>query len=396
MSESKEFAEALMGQLSVEINEEKEIATLNSKIKEDQNFTIDFEDLGTLSEKIFPEMAQKVSEFTGITVSPQTKLYLADLREFKKLKGKKVFATNDSVDFVDVLFDAISEEKLDKLEDLIEKETAKFLVYSTYAKAYISKISTTYGDYLDSTVYLNKFVLGSYPQIILYKGGPPYEAKFGMVRSGYAGALKMTLLEEQIHSIQTNLHEVNKKAVSEVNALNENLAKIILDLDDKTVNELSEYLRLEPVPDEFPNAKKASLFFALNPDNFIVNVLGPDVMTFTKVEIDPKISEMLPPLLEIYQAWLKPIQSHHAAFTTSEGMAEFAVQNILSGDEDFQNYLTTFAGTDISSYEVRKSMGKDFTHSVFQKFGKETYKILVQDPPNTRELKDPEKYLKRI
>jgi len=119
-------------------------------------------------------------------------------------------------------------------------------------------------------------------------------------------------------------------------------------------------------------------------------------MTFTKVEIDPKISDMVPQLLEIYQSWLNPIQSHHAVFTTTEGLAEFAVQNILDNDADFQNYLTTFASTDISSYQVRKSMGRDFTSSVFQKFGKKTYEILVQNPPNTRELKEPQKYLNRV
>jgi len=134
----------------------------------------------------------------------------------------------------------------------------------------------------------------------------------------------------------------------------------------------------------------------LNPDNFIVNVLGPDVMTFTKVEVDPKISQVVPQLLEIYQRWLKPIQTHHAAFTTMEGMAEFSVQNILKDDQDFQNYLTTFMGTDFSSYQIRKSMGKEFTKMVYDKHGKETFKLLIENPPNTRELKDPQLYLKRI
>jgi len=41
MSELDEFAEALMGQLSVEIDEEKVIAELAAKIKEDRNFAID-------------------------------------------------------------------------------------------------------------------------------------------------------------------------------------------------------------------------------------------------------------------------------------------------------------------------------------------------------------------
>ena len=206
----------------------------------------------------------------------------------------------------------------------------------------------------------------------------------------------MTILEEQIHSIQKNLYDINKEAAKNVNTINEELAKIILNLDDSTVSSLSEYLKLEPVPDDFPTAKRANLFFMLNPDNFIVNVLGPDVMTFTKVEIDPKISEMVPELLGIYQRWLTPIQNHHAAFSTMEGMAEFAVQNILKDDSDFQNYLSTFMGTDFSTYKIRKSMGKDFTQTIYDKKGKETFKMIIENPPTTRELKDPQLYLKRM
>ena len=396
MGELDEFAEALLAQLSIEINEEKEIAELSSKIAEDTSFSLKFSELEQVSEEIFPLMAKKAHDFIGIPVSPELKLEYPSLNEFKKLKGKKVFSKNDRKNFVNELFDAVSNESLEKIVELIKKDTTKFLVYSTYAKAYLSKISTTYGDYLDSTIYLNKFILSNYPQIVLYKQGKPYESRFEIVQSGFYGALKMTILEEQIHSIQENLHEINKLAVIEVNSINEELAKIILELDDSSIANLSEYLHLDPVPHDFPLAKRANLFFMLNPDNFIVNVLGPDVMTFTKVEVDPKISEVVPQLLEIYQRWLKPIQTHHAAFTTMEGMAEFSVQNILKDDQDFQNYLTTFMGTDFSSYQIRKSMGKEFTKSVFDEHGKETFKLLIEHPPNTRELKDPQLYLKRI
>ncbi len=396
MGELDEFAEALLAQLSIEINEEKEIAELSSKIAEDTSFSLKFPELEQVSEEIFPLMAKKVHDFIGIPVSPELKLQYPSLNEFKKLKGKKVFSKNDGKNFVYELFDAVSNESLEKIVELIKKDTTKFLVYSTYAKAYLSKISTTYGDYLDSTIYLNKFILSNYPQIVLYKQGKPYESRFEIVQSGFYGALKMTILEEQIHSIQENLHEINKLAVIEVNNINEELAKIILELDDSSIANLSEYLHLDPVPQDFPLAKRANLFFMLNPDNFIVNVLGPDLMTFTKVEVDPKISEVVPQLLEIYQRWLKPIQTHHAAFTTMEGMAEFSVQNILKDDQDFQNYLTTFMGTDFSSYQIRKSMGKEFTKMVYDKHGKETFKLLIEHPPNTRELKDPQLYLKRI
>jgi len=396
MEEFEEFALALMDQLSVEINEEKEITSTSSIAIQALSSTVKFEDIKVLAYSIFPKMAEKVSEFTEIVVSPETKIEFLDLVELKKLKGRKVFPTKDAVGFVDDLFTAIALEKIDKLVELMKKDTARFLVYSTYAKSYISKISTTYGDYLDSKIFLNKFVLESYPQIILHKKGQPYESNFDYVNSGYIGALKMTVLEEQIHSIQTNLQEINKQAVSEVNAINEELAKIILDLDNITVNKLSEHLQIPPIPEEFPIARRANLFFVLNPDTFIVQVLGPDVMTFTKVTVDPKISEMIPQLLDIYQRWLKPIQIHHAAFTTMEGMAEFAVQNILKDDKDFQNYLVTFANTDITTYQVRKSMGKDFTEAVFAKLGKNTYRTLIEKPPTTRELKNPEIYLQRL
>jgi hypothetical protein len=206
----------------------------------------------------------------------------------------------------------------------------------------------------------------------------------------------MTILEELIHSIQKNLYDQNKEAVVEVNKINEELAKIILALDDPTATKLAEYLQLPAVPDEFPVAKRANLFFTLNPDNFIVNVLGPDVMTFTRVEVDPTISQMLPQLLDIYQRWLGPIQRHHAAFSTMEGMAEFCVQNILKDDSDFARYLTTFMGTDISSYQIRKHMGKDLVAAAYSKIGKPAFSVLIQNPPTTRELKDPQLYLKGI
>ena len=394
MTEFEEFAHALLDQISVEINEEKEIT--NSKAKSIQAFAskIKFEDIEPICSRLFSDMSKKIAEFTGISVS-QTRVEFPELVEFKRLKGRKVYPTRESAEFVDELFTAIAHEDVLKIATLAENQTFRYLVYSTYAKGYISQISTTYGDFYESVIYLNKFILSSYPQIILYKQGEPYESRFDQVNSGYIGALKMTILEEQIHSIQNNLYSINKNAVSEVNAINEELAKIILCLDDTTTKNLYNYLQLPEVPDEYPVAKRANLFFILNPDNFIVQVLGPDVMTFTKVTVDPKISEMIPQLLDIYQRWLKPIQSHHAAFTTMEGMAEFAVKNILRDDQDFKNYLVTFANSDISAYQVRKSMGTDFTEHVFAKLGKSTYKTLIANPPTTRELKNPESYLNR-
>ena len=395
MSELDEFAEALMAQLSVEINEEKEIAQLAKKIKEDRNFAVEFDSVENISQKIFPDLVQKVSSYTGLEVSNDLSIEYLGLDGFKRLKGKKVF-TDTARKFVDKLFDAVTKNDLKKISEIIKEDVAKFLVYSTYVKSYISKISTTYGDYLDSKIYLNMFILGDYPKIILYKQGPPYEVRSESVKSGYLGALKMTILEEIVHSVQTNLQKLNMQAVIQVNSINEELAKTILALDDKIVTQLTEYLQLQLVPEEFKLAKRANLFFMLNPDNFITNVMGPDVMTYTKVEIDPKITEFLPILQEIYQRWLKPIQSQHAIFTTMEGMAEFVVQQILKDDTNFQNYLTTFAGTDYSAYSVKKSIGKEFTEFIFGKFGKGTFEKLIMNPPNTKELKNPQIYLNRI
>ena len=396
MGEFEEFAEALFGQLSVEINEEKEITELAIKAKEDLSDKVSFKQIEEIAQDVLPEFKTKVEDFLGVKCPESIKLEFPELEDLKKLKGDKVFAETDAKKFVEELFAAVAKEDLKKIAELMQQDTGKYLVYSTYAIQYISKITTTYGDYLDGVIYLNKFILSRYPQIILQKQGEPYDARFENVNSGYLGAVKMTVLEELIHSAQENLQQVNRRAAMEVNKINEELANIILSLDTETVNKLSEYCQLQAVPDDFPFAKKANLFFFLNPDHFLIEQIGPDVMTFTHVEIDPKIGESIPQLLEIYKRWLVPIQQHHAAFTAMEGMAGFVIENILKDDIDFQNYLTTYMGTDFSSYQVRKSMGKDFTKAVFEKLGKDTFKKMIEVPPNTRELKDPQLYINKL
>ncbi|QLH08023.1 hypothetical protein [Nitrosopumilus ureiphilus] len=396
MGEFEEFAEALFGQLSVEIDEEREIMQLAIKAKEDIAGKVQFSELEEIAKEIFPIFKEKAEDFLGVKVPSDLQLKFPELEDLKRLKGEKVFADSESKEFVIKLFNAVAKEDLKNIAELMKENTAKYLVYSTYAIQYISKITTTYGDYLNSVIYLNKFILSRYPQIILHKQGEPYESRFENVNSGYLGAVKMTVLEELIHSAQGNLHQINKNAAMEVNRINEELAEIILSLDTETVNKLSEYCQLQAVPDDFPFAKKANLFFFLNPDHFLIEQIGPDVMTFTHVEIDPKIGESIPQLLDIYKRWLVPIQQHHAAFTAMEGMAGFAIENILKEDQDFQNYLTTFMGTDFSSYQVRKSMGKDFTKAIYEKLGKNTFKKMIEIPPSTRELKDPQLYLKKL
>ena len=396
MGEFQEFTEALFGQLSVEIDEEKEIIKLASTAKEDLKGKAEFNSLENIATEIFSTYKNKVEEFLGVKIPENIELKFPELTELKRLKGEKVFADKESKEFVTELFNAVAKENKTRIAELMQEDTAKYLVYSTYAIQYISKITTTYGDYLDSIIYLNKFILSRYPEIILHKQGEPYNARFENVNSGYLGAVKMTVVEELIHAAQENLQQVNKNAAIEVNKINEELAGIILSLDTETINKLSEYCQLQAVPDDFPFAKKANLFFFLNPDHFLIEQIGPDVMTFTHVEIDPKIGESIPQLLEIYKRWLVPIQQHHAAFTAMEGMAAFAIENILKDDKDFQNYLTTFMGTDFSSYQVRKSMGKDFTKTVYGKLGTKTFKKMIEVPPNTRELKDPQLYINKL
>jgi len=396
LGEFQEFAEALFGQLSVEIDEEKEIIELATKARDSIADKVEFKKLEDIANEMIPIFREKIEEFLGIKVPEKIQLKFPELEELKRIKGKKVFSDEKSEEFVTELFNAVAKENYKKIAELMQKDTKKYFVYSTYAIQYISKITTTYGDYLEGEIYLNKFILSRYPQIILHKQGEPYESNFENVNSGYLGAVKMTVLEELIHSTQENLQQINMNAAREVNKINEELAAIILSLDTKIVNELSEYCQLQAVPDDFPYAKKANLFFFLNPDHFLIEQIGPDVMTFTHVEMDPKIGELIPQLLEIYKKWLIPIQRHHAAFTAMEGMAGFAIENILKDDKDFQNYLTTFMGTDFSSYQVRKSMGKDFTKVVFEKLGKDTFKKMIDTPPNTRELKDPQLYIKKL
>ena len=396
MGEFQEFTEALFGQLSVEIDEEKEIIKLASTAKEDLKGKAEFNSLENIATEIFSTYKNKVEEFLGVKIPENIELKFPELTELKRLKGEKVFADKESKEFVTELFNAVAKENKTRIAELMQEDTAKYLVYSTYAIQYISKITTTYGDYLDSIIYLNKFILSRYPEIILHKQGEPYNARFENVNSGYLGAVKMTVVEELIHAAQGNLQQVNKNAAIEVNKINEELAGIILSLDTETINKLSEYCQLQAVPDDFPFAKKANLFFFLNPDHFLIEQIGPDVMTFTHVEIDPKIGESIPQLLDIYKRWLVPIQQHHAAFTAMEGMAAFAIENILKDDKDFQNYLTTFMGTDFSSYQVRKSMGKDFTKTVYGKLGTKTFKKMIEVPPNTRELKDPQLYINKL
>jgi len=396
MTEHDEFAEALIDQLLIEINEEKENSELAVKIDEDPSFTPRFESIEEISQKMFPWIKQKINDFTGLTVPEQTRIEFLELTELKKLKGKRIFTTDDAREFVDSLVDAISKEDLGKISSLMKKDTPKYFVYSTYAKNYISKISVTFGDFLDNTIYLNKLFLSILPKIKLYNKGPPYETNFGLINSSYVGAIKMAMLEESIHAIQQTLHQRNREAVKKVNEIYEDLAKLILDLDDSSLSNIFEYMNLDPVPDEFPIAKRANLFFVLNPEYFILGSLPPDQMATKEGQIDTKLSEMIPQLADIYRRWLKPRQEQHAALTAIQGMAGFSIRNILKEDQDFKNYLSVFKGVGLNEYLSQKNAGINFTNELYEKLGKEAFGKLLNDPPNTSELKDSQLYLKRI
>jgi len=396
MTEYNEFAEALIDQLAVEINEEKENSELASKIDEDSSFNLSFDTLEEASKEIFPWVKNQISGFTGLNVPETTKVQFPDLIELKKLKGKRIFTSDSAREFVDSLVEAISKEDVGKISSLMKQDTIKYLVYSTYAKNYISKISVTFGDYLEDTIYLNKLFFSILPKIKLYSQGPPFESGYEAIKSSYIGGIKMAMMEESIHAIQHELYKSNKEAVKKVNEVYEDLAKIILDLDDQTLSNIFEYMNLEHVPDEFPIAKRANLYFVLNPEYFILGTLPPDQMATKEGQIDSKLEEMIPQLPEIYRRWLKPRQQQHAAMTVIQGMANFAIRNILKDDPDFKNYLSVFKGMDLGSFMSQKNMGISFTETIYEKLGKRAFKNLIDDPPDTLELKDSRLYLKRI
>ena len=82
MSEFDEFAEALMGQLSVEIDEEKVIEEFAKKINEDRNFTVKFDDIEMVSQNLFADLVQRVSEYMGLEVSKELSIEYIKLDEF--------------------------------------------------------------------------------------------------------------------------------------------------------------------------------------------------------------------------------------------------------------------------------------------------------------------------
>ena len=73
MGETEEFAEALIDQIAVELNEEKEISELATKISEDPSFPKKFTSMEDFVEQNFSVMSEKVHDFTGLNVNSNIK-----------------------------------------------------------------------------------------------------------------------------------------------------------------------------------------------------------------------------------------------------------------------------------------------------------------------------------
>ncbi len=114
LGEFEEFAEALFGQLSVEINEEKKIAELAIKAKEGLTDKVQFKELEDITKEIFPIYKEKVEEFLGVKVPDNLQLKFPELVDLKKMKGDKVFADKEAKEFVTELFNAVANEDLKK------------------------------------------------------------------------------------------------------------------------------------------------------------------------------------------------------------------------------------------------------------------------------------------
>ena len=99
MGEFQEFADALFGQLSVEINEEKEIVELATKARDDIANKVQFKELDDIATEILPDFKNKVEEFVGIKTPENISLKFPELEELKRIKGNKVFADNESKEF---------------------------------------------------------------------------------------------------------------------------------------------------------------------------------------------------------------------------------------------------------------------------------------------------------
>ena len=394
MGEWEEFAEALLGQLSVELNEEREITDAAARAA-DAMKGISFPGLEEVAKGALGDMEDAVRSL-GAGIPDGISLQFPGLADLKKLKGTKVSPAPGSGGFVTDLFGAVAGEDVAKIAGLMRDDTPRYLVYSTYAIQYVSKITTTYGDYMGGTIHLNGFVLPRYPKIILYKRGEPYGDGLDAILSGYAGAVKMTLVEGLAHAALGPLYDSGREAAARMNEVGEELAAAVMSLDAGAVDGLADHCKLQPVPDDFPMAKRANLYFFLSPDHFLTGQMGPESMTYTNIKLDPGIGKVVPGLQGMYERWLVPRQKHHASLAAMEGMASLAVEEALKSDRDFASYLGVFMGTDAASYLAGPGAGKKFAREVYGGLGGDAFAAVCRSPPDARDLADPGRYLARL
>jgi hypothetical protein len=54
-----------------------------------------------------------------------------------------------------------------------------------------------------------------------------------------------------------------------------------------------------------------------------------------------------------------------------------------------------FKGTNFNAFQAQTNLGINFVEKTYTKLGKEAFKKLIEDPPNTLELKDSQLYFDR-
>ena len=81
MGEFQEFTEALFAQLSVEIDEEKEIIKLASRANDDIGQKVEFKNLEDIAADIFLNYKEKVGEFLGIKIPENIELKFPELTD---------------------------------------------------------------------------------------------------------------------------------------------------------------------------------------------------------------------------------------------------------------------------------------------------------------------------
>ena len=90
MGEFQEFTEALFGQLSVEIDEEKEIIKLASTAKEDLKGKAEFNSLENIATEIFSTYKNKVEEFLQYIKQNKNSIALVGNGDIKEAKGDEI------------------------------------------------------------------------------------------------------------------------------------------------------------------------------------------------------------------------------------------------------------------------------------------------------------------